>query len=84
MQRLEVSSAVRPIYGSLGVKRLSKILSLGLFCDCEVLLCVLKTEGSNAFKRFCGDYIRCSVWKVFSCSMQTSASNGDFDRVFKA
>ena len=24
MQRLEVSSAVRPIYGSLGVKRLNK------------------------------------------------------------
>ena len=25
MQRLEVSGAVRPIYGSLGVKRLSKV-----------------------------------------------------------
>jgi len=25
MQRLEVSGAVRPIYGSLGVKRLNKI-----------------------------------------------------------
>jgi len=28
MQRLEVSGAVRPIYGSLGVKRL-KILNIG-------------------------------------------------------
>jgi replication-associated recombination protein RarA len=27
MQRLEVSGAVRPIYGSLGVKRLSEINS---------------------------------------------------------
>jgi len=26
MQHLEVSGAVRPIYGSLGVKRLKKIL----------------------------------------------------------
>ena len=26
MQRLEVSGAVRPIYGSLGVKRLSQML----------------------------------------------------------
>jgi len=29
MQRLEVSGAVRPIYGSLGVKRLSKALPFG-------------------------------------------------------
>ena len=29
MQRLEVSGAVRPIYGSLGVKRLMKILPVG-------------------------------------------------------
>ena len=26
MQRLEVSGAVRPIYGSLGVKRLNKLI----------------------------------------------------------
>jgi len=32
MQRLEVSGAVRPIYGSLGVKRLNKnILYLSIF-----------------------------------------------------
>ena len=30
MQRLEVSGAVRPIYGSLGVKRLNKIGFVGL------------------------------------------------------
>ena len=28
MQRLEVSGAVRPIYGSLGVKRLRNVVSL--------------------------------------------------------
>ena len=31
MQRLEVSGAVRPIYGSLGVKRLKKKCKLFLF-----------------------------------------------------
>jgi len=30
MQRLEVSGAVRPIYGSLGVKRLSVLLRVRL------------------------------------------------------
>ena len=34
MQRLEVSGAVRPIYGSLGVKRL--IYSSSGACDCVV------------------------------------------------
>jgi len=29
MQRLEVSGAVRPIYGSLGVKRLTTVLDGG-------------------------------------------------------
>jgi len=28
MQRLEVSGAVRPIYGSLGVKRLTHLISV--------------------------------------------------------
>ena len=28
MQRLEVSGAVRPIYGSLGVKRLKRVVSM--------------------------------------------------------
>ena len=31
MQRLEVSGAVRPIYGSLGVKRL-----IGTFINCKL------------------------------------------------
>ena len=31
MQRLEVSGAVRPIYGSLGVKRLIEILTNTLY-----------------------------------------------------
>ena len=30
MQRLEVSGAVRPIYGSLGVKRLNKFTKRGM------------------------------------------------------
>jgi len=32
MQRLEVSGAVRPIYGSLGVKRLIKLLAWFFKC----------------------------------------------------
>ena len=39
MQRLEVSGAVRPIYGSLGVKRLNEVLcifSLRSSCRTEV------------------------------------------------
>ena len=35
MQRLEVSGAVRPIYGSLGVKRLMR-LKFRLCCYCEI------------------------------------------------
>jgi len=31
MQRLEISGAVRPIYGSLGVKRLILLRSIGNF-----------------------------------------------------
>ena len=35
MQRLEVSSAVRPIYGSLGVKRLTVVFGLNTFGQAE-------------------------------------------------
>ena len=40
MQRLEVSGAVQPIYGSLGVKRLKRILMkpLNLFTNTTALL----------------------------------------------
>ena len=34
MQRLEVSGAVRPIYGSLGVKGLKQLCSLVMFGIC--------------------------------------------------
>jgi hypothetical protein len=33
MQRLEVSGAVQPIYGSLGVKRLTNLMHKILFCN---------------------------------------------------
>ena len=36
MQRLEVSGAVRPIYGSLGVKRLNCV-----YIQSNLLVCVL-------------------------------------------
>jgi len=39
MQRLEVSGAVRPLYGSLGVKRL--ITSLIFCCLCNFFSCLL-------------------------------------------
>jgi len=43
MQRLEVSGAVRPIYGSLGVKRLTEL------CFCDVCRCQIggKQDGGN-------------------------------------
>jgi len=41
MQRLEVSGAVRPIYGSLGFKRLIHRWSLcSCFCHCIATLCL--------------------------------------------
>jgi len=46
MQRLEVSGAVRPIYGSLGVKRLNKLRP---FYDVQphsaiIYTCILHTK----------------------------------------
>jgi len=52
MQRLEVSGAVRPIYGSLGVRRLmlhSLWAVVFWFQNCEVCM----TAGSRV--RNCGD-----------------------------
>ena len=54
MQRLEVSGAVRPIYGSLGVKRLSsgevvltwRWSSIVLSCYFGVLCCSFGVGGS--------------------------------------
>jgi len=37
MQRLEVSGAVRPIYGSLGIKRLNYSLIMGA---CGLSVCI--------------------------------------------
>ena len=34
MQRLEVSGAVRPIYGSLGIKRLMNYTIVYVVCEC--------------------------------------------------
>ena len=52
MQRLEVSGAVRPIYGSLGVKRLKRTglplrIHFGpLVCDKAYSCCRLKNSGN--------------------------------------
>jgi hypothetical protein len=47
MQRLEVSGAVRPIYGSLGVKRLRKIRAISLL----PLWAVLPVQSLSACTR---------------------------------
>ena len=48
MQRLEVSGAVRPIYGSLGVKRLSFNFSVSIYLErCSVIL----------YTAWCGVYV---------------------------
>ena len=46
MQRLEVSGAVRPIYGSLGVKRLryTELILPVVFCGCETWSLTLREE----------------------------------------
>ena len=55
MQRLEVSGAVRPIYGSLGVKRLTnkKLFFVGLLsiCNCFFVRCkiVYRFVATNCF-----------------------------------
>ena len=59
MQRLEVSGAVRPIYGSLGVKRL--IYKKG-YC---ILVLNLRKLGSLTLKEKC----RCRVNKNEVCVM---------------
>jgi hypothetical protein len=48
MQRLEVSGAVRPIYGSLGVKRLIDILvSLKVHLPAALFICVCSVATST-------------------------------------
>jgi len=49
MQRLEVNGALRPIYGSLGVKRLS--LQKGLLC---ISRCVCKFNGQVLLRQPAG------------------------------
>ena len=45
MQRLEVSGAVRPIYGSLGIERLN-----GRFTSCGMRCCALGRVFSDVSK----------------------------------
>ena len=45
MQRLEVSGAVRPIYGSLGVKRLTEMFKFSILCT---TIHSLQCEQKNA------------------------------------
>ena len=45
MQRLEVSGAVRPIYGSLGIKRL---ISVKVFCKTVMFLAVMMMKLQSA------------------------------------
>ena len=55
MQRLEVSGAVRPIYGSLGVKRLSNFWSkMDSTISYEVSL---NPKSSKPFISFCNSQI---------------------------
>ena len=50
MQRLEVSGAVRPIYGSLGVKRLNNIFFVLLSHLTRVrILCVLLDVAMSTY-----------------------------------
>ena len=46
MQRLEVSGAVRPIYGSLGVKRLTNLMHKFLFYN-KFIICLYVFRASG-------------------------------------
>ena len=59
MQRLEVSGAVRPIYGSLGVKRLS-FTNCGLFLTRSfhpICATCPRSRNHSALMRFCSEFI---------------------------
>ena len=60
MQRLEVSGAVRPIYGSLGVKRLK---ALGLFFFIVTGGC--RQVGGPLFEKIFSDGLACRLAAVF-------------------
>ena len=62
MQRLEVSGAIRPIYGSLGVKRLTATQ-----CDAEICEGVLTEGGLNWFQ-----ILRMSVLLMFETNDELS------------
>ena len=53
MQRLEVSGAVRPIYGSLGVKGLTFTLPVVVY-GCETRSLILNEEPNLMFDRVLG------------------------------
>ena len=52
MQSLEVSGAVRPIYGSLRVKRLTTILEVRVVLDCHTLYTVKPLTKDQALGGF--------------------------------
>jgi len=58
MQRLEVSGAVRPIYGSLGVKRLI-LFHAGIYCNKSILLLYgLPSEGHECWQQTARNLLR--------------------------
>jgi len=73
MQRLEVSGAVRPIYGSLGVKRLINICIVALtFILKIVYLVALRDAFSKVQEREDADgwfLASCALSDMFSCSV---------------
>ena len=65
MQRLEVSGAVRPIYGSLGVKRLIRILITMKNCVQGVCSAMLTTHIWAVRRQTVKERVdcsRCSEW----------------------
>ena len=94
MQRLEVSGAVRPIYGSLGVKRLisiiiiiiiifsHEVISLNLS---HVILKILKVAIPmsvgllSIFRKPCCSFLVMSCWLIFP--KITSATAAHFSKL---
>jgi len=74
MQRLEVSGAVRPIYGSLGVKRLRKIKTRRIYNIYLVLFRLLGLNNRNLFWSDLTDSIITS-FTIFNCNFSSSFSS---------
>ena len=71
MQRLEVSGAVRPIYGSLGVKKLTNLMHKFLFYN-KFILCIYMFRAVCAHHQEVKIVLYC-IWYHHTCMWPSRA-----------